>query len=105
MTSDTAEDIPMQSEAPEVDSTVMAPSGSASVSIALHPLVIMNVSEHYTRTKAQGEIRDAKGVYMGIDYELFHLLNRIMVSIANGCKQSNYILPSNFSSKESIDDV
>ncbi|XP_065056712.1 COP9 signalosome complex subunit 6-like [Rhopilema esculentum] len=62
MTSDTAEDIPMQSEAPEVDSTVMAPSGSASVSIALHPLVIMNVSEHYTRTKAQGEIRDAKVV-------------------------------------------
>ena len=33
---------------------VMASSGvSGSVSVALHPLVIMNISEHYTRIKAQ----------------------------------------------------
>ncbi|XP_059089395.1 COP9 signalosome complex subunit 6-like [Tigriopus californicus] len=35
-------------------SVVLAPSGTTgSVSIALHPLVIMNISEHWTRTKAQ----------------------------------------------------
>ena len=34
--------------------TVLASSGSSgSVSVALHPLVIMNISEHYTRIKAQ----------------------------------------------------
>lgn len=30
-----------------------APGTQGSVAIALHPLVIMNVSEHWTRTKAQ----------------------------------------------------
>ena len=43
----------------EVDVTsdlvgVMASAGtSVSVSISLHPLVIMNVSEHWTRARAQ----------------------------------------------------
>ena len=41
----------------EVDNsaaTVMASAGtSGSVSVALHPLVIMNISEHWTRVKAQ----------------------------------------------------
>lgn len=33
---------------------VMAASGTTgSVSVSLHPLVIMNVSEHWTRIKAQ----------------------------------------------------
>ena len=35
-------------------SNVLASSGVVgSVSVALHPLVIMNISEHYTRIKAQ----------------------------------------------------
>lgn len=38
----------------DVSETVLASSGSSgSVSVALHPLVIMNISEHYTRIKAQ----------------------------------------------------
>ena len=41
----------------EVDtskSTVMASAGtSGSVSVSLHPLVIMNISEHWTRVRAQ----------------------------------------------------
>ena len=41
----------------EVDSShngVMASAGTTgSVSISLHPLVIMNVSEHWTRVRAQ----------------------------------------------------
>jgi COP9 signalosome complex subunit 6 len=41
----------------EVDGTkpnVMASTGtSGSVSISLHPLVIMNISEHWTRVRAQ----------------------------------------------------
>ena len=33
---------------------VMAGSGTvASVSVSLHPLVVMNISEHWTRIKAQ----------------------------------------------------
>lgn len=36
------------------ESSVMAPVTSApSISIALHPLVIMNISEHWTRVRAQ----------------------------------------------------
>ena len=35
-------------------SSVMASSGTTgSVTIALHPLVIMNISEHWTRIRAQ----------------------------------------------------
>lgn len=40
----------------EVDtgkSSVMASAASGSVSVALHPLVIMNISEHWTRVRAQ----------------------------------------------------
>lgn len=38
----------------DASETVLASSGSSgSVSVALHPLVIMNISEHYTRIKAQ----------------------------------------------------
>ena len=61
MTGDSSEDSPMQSDTSETDTNVMAPSGSASVTIALHPLVIMNISEHYTRTRAQEEVKDTKG--------------------------------------------
>lgn len=33
---------------------IMAAAGTAgSVTTSLHPLVIMNISEHWTRTKAQ----------------------------------------------------
>lgn len=42
------------SSSKDVSDTVLASSGSSgSVSVALHPLVIMNISEHYTRIKAQ----------------------------------------------------
>ncbi len=35
-------------------STVMASAGTAgSVSVSLHPLVIMNIAEHWTRVRAQ----------------------------------------------------
>ena len=61
MTGDASEDSPMQSDTSETDANVMAPSVSASVTIALHPLVIMNISEHYTRTRAQEELKDPKG--------------------------------------------
>lgn len=51
MTSET-NDIAMSCEATK--STVMAPEAIvASVVVALHPLVIMNISEHHTRLKAQ----------------------------------------------------
>lgn len=42
------------SSSKDVSDTVVASSASSgSVSVALHPLVIMNISEHYTRIKAQ----------------------------------------------------
>ena len=62
MTGDSNEDSPMQSDTSDTDVNVMAPSGSASVTVALHPLVIMNISEHYTRTRAQEEVKDTKGM-------------------------------------------
>ena len=68
MTSDSSDDVPMQSDTSETDASVMAPSGSASVTIALHPLVIMNISEHYTRTRAQEEAKDTKGMIRSFKY-------------------------------------
>lgn len=49
----------------EVDSqpSVMAAAGTTgSVSISLHPLVIMNISEHWTRVRAQ-EQKPMQGMY------------------------------------------
>lgn len=38
----------------EANKSVMALSGGAgSISLSLHPLVIMNISEHWTRIRAQ----------------------------------------------------
>lgn len=54
----------------EVDnskSTVMASAGtSGSVSVSLHPLVIMNISEHWTRVRAQeGKPKQVIGALIG----------------------------------------
>ncbi len=48
-------------------SRVMAPSSAApSVLVALHPLVIMNISEHWTRVRAQQEkSRQVYGALLG----------------------------------------
>lgn len=49
----------------EVDTdntSVMAPAGTpGSVTIALHPLVIMNISEHWTRIRAQNDGKPQQG--------------------------------------------
>lgn len=45
---------------------VMAAAGTVpSVTIALHPLVIMNISEHWTRTRAQSGVATAKHQVIG----------------------------------------
>lgn len=60
-----------QPDAMEVDETgksVMASSGTAgSVSASLHPLVIMNISEHWTRIRAQ-EGKSQQGQYGSLTY-------------------------------------
>lgn len=49
-------------ETSEATKSVMAPSTVGSVTCSLHPLVIMNVSEHWTREKAQeGLVQQGKG--------------------------------------------
>lgn len=56
---------------------VMASSGIVgSVSISLHPLVIMNVSEHWTRLRAQ-EGTDQLGIYI---LHIFHFLLNYLCS-------------------------
>lgn len=42
-----------QMEVDETQDNVMATNVSGSVSISLHPLVILNISEHWTRLTAQ----------------------------------------------------
>ena len=42
----------MEIDAP-ANGVMAAPGTTGSVSVALHPLVIMNMSEHWTRVKAQ----------------------------------------------------
>lgn len=51
---DTSEQNPTVPATPASTIKVMASSGTVgSVSISLHPLVIMNISEHWTRLRAQ----------------------------------------------------
>ena len=40
---------------------VVAGSGTGSVSVTLHPLVVMNVSDHFTRVKVQAEDGNTTG--------------------------------------------
>lgn len=41
-------------EVEEASDSVMASSGvTCSISVLLHPLVVMNISEHWTRVRAQ----------------------------------------------------
>lgn len=43
---------------------VVASGGTAgSVTVSLHPLVIMNISEHWTRTRAQNDGKPQQGIY------------------------------------------
>ncbi|KAH8420848.1 hypothetical protein KR222_006782 [Zaprionus bogoriensis] len=51
----------------QIKGNIMAASGTiASVTISLHPLVIMNISEHWTRFRAQhGEPRQVYGALIG----------------------------------------
>lgn len=44
---------------------VMASSGTVgSVSVSLHPLVIMNISEHWTRRRAQNGAAEQGNIYI-----------------------------------------
>jgi len=54
-------------EVDTVKSAVMASAGTTgSVSVSLHPLVIMNISEHWTRVRAQeGEPKQVLGALIG----------------------------------------
>ena len=57
-----ASSMEVQPSSSNVSDNVLASSGSSgSVSVALHPLVIMNISEHYTRIKAQYGKPDPQG--------------------------------------------
>ena len=49
----------------EIDSSaasvMAAPGTTGSVSVAIHPLVVMNISEHWTRVRAQeGKAKQGK---------------------------------------------
>ncbi|KAH8264073.1 hypothetical protein KR038_002217 [Drosophila bunnanda] len=53
-------------EQPPKGNIMAAPGVSGSVTISLHPLVIMNISEHWTRFRAQhGEPRQVYGAIIG----------------------------------------
>ena len=43
----------MEVDSPVAGSVMASPGTTGSVTVALHPLVIMNISEHWTRVKAQ----------------------------------------------------
>lgn len=65
---------------------VMASSGTVgSVSISLHPLVIMNVSEHWTRLRAQ-EGTDQLGIH--IQYCFFTFTFQQLTFFTTQCHSS-----------------
>jgi len=43
-------------------SVAVAPHTHASVSVSLHPLVLVNISDHWTRTRAQNGGQPKQGV-------------------------------------------
>lgn len=49
----------------EVDESSVLTSTPSSVSVSLHPLVVMNISDHFTRVRMQQEdpATPPKGVY------------------------------------------
>lgn len=54
MTSSAPTEMDVEDATSPTAKSVMASSGTVgSVSISLHPLVIMNISEHWTRIRAQ----------------------------------------------------
>jgi len=60
-------DVEMKDESEAELEKVMADSAvTATVTVSLHPLVIMNISEHWTRTKAQeGRAKQVYGALIG----------------------------------------
>jgi COP9 signalosome complex subunit 6 len=64
-----------------VNKSVMASSGTVgSVSISLHPLVIMNISEHWTRLRAQeGSPQQGNLVFGYFLYKLDTIFNTFCV--------------------------
>lgn len=74
-------------ESEEKDKVVASSGAAGSVSVALHPLVIMNISEHYTRIRAQEGKPNPQGKNMSTFAEknvfFLHLftLNSIIFSL------------------------
>ena len=65
---------PQDMEVDDNTKSVMATSGTVgSVSISLHPLVIMNISEHWTRLRAQ-EGAAQQGLLLMVIIQDFHIL-------------------------------
>jgi COP9 signalosome complex subunit 6 len=60
-------DVEMKDACETEEEKIIADSGvAATVSVSLHPLVIMNISEHWTRTKAQeGKPKQVYGALIG----------------------------------------
>lgn len=44
------------------DNVIAATGTAGSVTVSLHPLVIMNISEHWTRTRAQNDGKAQQGM-------------------------------------------
>lgn len=58
----------------ESNQSVMASSGATgSISVLLHPLVVMNISEHWTRVRAQeGKAQQGRCSCENINKNLFN---------------------------------
>ena len=76
------------------------PAGAASISVALHPLVIMNVAEHWTRLRAQEDTQRTVigaliGRQQGRTYEIVNSYE-LMFDIIDG----DLILDTSFSEQK-----
>lgn len=76
------------------------PAGAASISVALHPLVIMNVAEHWTRLRAQENTQLAVigaliGRQQGRNYEIVNSYELIFDNI-----EGDLILDTSFSEQK-----
>lgn len=53
--------------------TVMEKEGMGSLNLMLHPLVIINISDHFTRTKVQNNLENPRviGALLGSQQGIF----------------------------------
>lgn len=73
-------EVTVSTSASPVKSALAAPHAQASVSVSLHPLVLVNISDHWTRTRAQNNGQSKQGKYHFHETSKYHFFTLMFVN-------------------------